>query len=100
MAPPFKAEHLGSLLRPQKLLDVREAIREKGVAPEDAGLDAAEKEAVSAVIQMQRDLGLKAVTDGEYTRTRFWGCEYNPGNLYVLRACGPRMLHYRTMHAR
>ncbi|EON95988.1 putative 5-methyltetrahydropteroyltriglutamate-homocysteine methyltransferase protein [Phaeoacremonium minimum UCRPA7] len=73
MAPPFKAEHLGSLLRPQKLLDVREAIREKGVAPEDAGLDAAEKEAVSAVIQMQRDLGLKAVTDGEYTRTRFWG---------------------------
>lgn len=73
MAPPFKAEHLGSLLRPQKLLDVRETIREKGVSPEDAGLDAAEKEAVSAVMQMQRDLGLKAVTDGEYTRTRFWG---------------------------
>jgi len=71
--PPFRAEHMGSLLRPQQLLEVRETIREKGVSPEDAGLPAIEKAAVAAVVKLQLDLGLKAVTSGEYNRTRFWG---------------------------
>jgi methionine synthase II (cobalamin-independent) len=64
---------MGSLLRPQALLDVREAIREKGLSPEAAGLPAVEEEAVGHVVKLQRDLGLKAVTSGEYNRTRFWG---------------------------
>jgi len=72
-SPPFRAEHLGSLLRPQKLLDVREKIREKNISPEEAGLPAVEKEAVGSIVKEQLDLGFKAVTDGEYTRTRFWG---------------------------
>src|SRR6185312_11438717 len=38
-----------------------------------AGLPAVEKEAVGQVVKMQQDLGLKAVTSGEYNRTRFWG---------------------------
>lgn len=71
--PPFRAEHMGSLLRPQRLLDVREAIRDKGLTPEDAGLPAVEEEAISQVVKLQRDLGFKAVTSGEYNRTRFWG---------------------------
>jgi methionine synthase II (cobalamin-independent) len=71
--PPFRAEHMGSLLRPQRLLEVRETIREKGVSPEEAGLPAVEEEAVGHVVKLQRDLGLKAVTSGEYNRTRFWG---------------------------
>ncbi|KAK4031980.1 hypothetical protein C8A01DRAFT_51117 [Parachaetomium inaequale] len=71
--PPFRAEHMGSLLRPQRLLDVREAIREKGLSPEDAGLPAVEEEAVGHVVKLQQELGLKAVTSGEYNRTRFWG---------------------------
>jgi methionine synthase II (cobalamin-independent) len=70
---PFKAEHMGSLLRPQALLDVREAIREKNISPEDAGLPAIEKESVGHVVKLQQDLGFKAVTSGEYNRTRFWG---------------------------
>jgi methionine synthase II (cobalamin-independent) len=73
MAPPFRAEHMGSLLRPQDLLDAREAIREKGVTEEEAGLPAVEKKAVQEVVQLQRDLGYKAVTSGEFNRTRFWG---------------------------
>ncbi|KAF4343498.1 methionine synthase vitamin-b12 independent [Fusarium beomiforme] len=76
MAPtlkPFRAEHMGSLLRPQALLDVREQIREKGLSPENAGLDAVENEAVKDVVKMQQNLGFKAVTSGEFTRTRFWG---------------------------
>ncbi|KAK3372986.1 hypothetical protein B0T24DRAFT_552108 [Lasiosphaeria ovina] len=71
--PPFRAEHMGSLLRPEKLLEVREAIRATGISAEEAGLPAVEKEAVAAVVKLQLDLGLKAVTSGEYNRTRFWG---------------------------
>ncbi|KAK3988965.1 hypothetical protein QBC44DRAFT_328509 [Cladorrhinum sp. PSN332] len=71
--PPFRAEHMGSLLRPQELLDAREAIREKGLSEEAAGLPAIEEKAVGHVVKLQQDLGLKAVTSGEYNRTRFWG---------------------------
>lgn len=71
--PPFRAEHMGSLLRPQALLDAREVIREKGVSEEQAGLPAIEKKAVEDVVKLQRELGLKAVTSGEFNRTRFWG---------------------------
>ena len=71
--PPFRAEHMGSLLRPQKLLDVRQSIREQNLTPEEAGLPAIEKEAVAQIVKTQLDLGFKAVSDGEYTRTRFWG---------------------------
>ncbi|KAK4640046.1 hypothetical protein QC761_611680 [Podospora bellae-mahoneyi] len=70
---PFRAEHMGSLLRPQELLDVREAIREKGLSEEQAGLPAVEEKAVGQVVKLQQDLGFKAVTSGEYNRTRFWG---------------------------
>lgn len=72
-APPFRAEHMGSLLRPQKLLDVRAAIRDKNISEEEAGLPAVEKEAVGQIVKTQLDLGYKAVTSGEYNRTRFWG---------------------------
>ncbi|KAK3321316.1 hypothetical protein B0T19DRAFT_432063 [Cercophora scortea] len=71
--PPFRAEHMGSLLRPQELLEVREAIREKGISAEEAGLAAVEKKAVADVVKLQLDLGFKAVTSGEFNRTRFWG---------------------------
>lgn len=71
--PPFKAEHMGSLLRPEKLLSIRAAIAEKGVDAEAAGLPAAEKEAITNVVKSQQEIGLKAVTSGEFNRTRFWG---------------------------
>ncbi|KAJ9498874.1 hypothetical protein H2202_005551 [Exophiala xenobiotica] len=72
-APPFRAEHMGSLLRPQKLLDARAAVRDQGLSEEDAGLPAAEKEAIGDIVKAQLDLGFKGVTSGEFNRTRFWG---------------------------
>ncbi|KAJ5261010.1 UROD/MetE-like protein [Penicillium angulare] len=72
-APPFRAEHMGSLLRPDNLLEVRAKIRDTGISEEVAGLHNVEKEAVGDVVKMQRELGLKAVSSGEYNRTRFWG---------------------------
>lgn len=76
-APPFRAEHMGSLLRPQALLDVREKIRTQGLSPEEAGLPAVEKQAVADVVGLQRAAGFRAVTDGEFTRTRFWGLTWD-----------------------
>ncbi|KAI1208660.1 UROD/MetE-like protein [Annulohypoxylon truncatum] len=73
MAPPFRAEQLGSLLRPAELLEVRAAIRDKGISAEEAGLPAVEKKAIGEVVKLQQELGLKGVNSGEYNRTRFWG---------------------------
>lgn len=73
MAPPFRAEQMGSLLRPQDLLDARSLIRDKDVSPKEAGLPKIEKKAIADVVKVQQELGLKAVTSGEFVRTRFWG---------------------------
>lgn len=64
---------MGSLLRPQALLDVREAIRANDLSPKEAGLPAIERQSVADVVQLQRSLGFQAVTSGEFVRTRFWG---------------------------
>ncbi|SPO06840.1 probable methionine synthase, vitamin-b12 independent [Cephalotrichum gorgonifer] len=76
-APPFRAEHMGSLLRPAPLLAAREAIRTQNLSPEAAGLPAVEQAAVRDVVQLQRSLGYRGVTDGEFTRTRFWGLTWD-----------------------
>jgi methionine synthase II (cobalamin-independent) len=72
MAPPFRAEHMGSLLRPQSLLDARAKLAD-GEAGSEAALAPVEKAAVAEVVALQQSLGLRAVTDGEFVRTRFWG---------------------------
>ncbi len=69
--PPFRAEHLGSLLRPSKLLNKRHAIHEK--KDTDNGLQALEDESISEAVKMQTDAGFRAISDGEYRRHMFWG---------------------------
>lgn len=63
---PFRAEHLGSLLRTEKLLAVRHA-NEAGKAT-DSELRAVEDADVKDIVQLQLDLGYHAITDGEYRR--------------------------------
>ena len=69
--PPFRAEHLGSLLRPSKLLNKRHGIHQKKDTEE--GLRALEDECIEEVVKIQLDNGFKAITDGEYRRHMFWG---------------------------
>ncbi|KAL1954118.1 hypothetical protein VTO42DRAFT_1742 [Malbranchea cinnamomea] len=69
--PPFRAEHLGSLLRPEHLLKKRDAV-EAGDAPASE-LKEIEDQAIAEVVQLQRSLGYKAISDGEYRRHMFWG---------------------------
>jgi 5-methyltetrahydropteroyltriglutamate--homocysteine methyltransferase len=56
-SPPFRADHVGSLLRPPELLRAREEFAAGRLAPEE--LRAAEDEAIRTVVQMQQDVGLQ-----------------------------------------
>ena len=67
ITPPFRADHVGSLLRPAELLAAR-ADHAAGRIDADE-LRAAEDDAIRAAIKMQRDVGLRSATDGEFRRT-------------------------------
>ena len=76
MAPPFRAEHVGSLLRPEKLLKARAAAegdqyRQASGPLHFAQLKAIEDEAIREAVRLQEDAGLQVVTDGEFRR-RSW----------------------------
>lgn len=62
--PPFRAEHMGSLLRPKDLLKERTAY-EQGKITHDK-LEPVEDDAIKTTVKMQNDLGFKAISDGEY----------------------------------
>jgi 5-methyltetrahydropteroyltriglutamate--homocysteine methyltransferase len=64
--PPFRADHVGSLLRPPKLLAAREQLTAGQISAEQ--LRSTEDDAIREVVQMQRDVGLQSATDGEFRR--------------------------------
>src|SRR5439155_22636343 len=64
--PPFRADHVGSLLRPQRLLKARGDFAAGRVSAEE--LRAVEDEAIRDVVKMQEDVGLQSATDGEFRR--------------------------------
>jgi 5-methyltetrahydropteroyltriglutamate--homocysteine methyltransferase len=65
--PPFRADHVGSLLRPPALLGARQDHAAGRL--DDAGLRAAEDDAIREAVAMQEEVGLQAATDGEFRRT-------------------------------
>lgn len=69
--PPFRADHVGSLLRPKFL---REAFRQHGseAEPHPALLEAQDR-AIREVVELQESVGLQVVTDGEFRRSSYWG---------------------------
>jgi 5-methyltetrahydropteroyltriglutamate--homocysteine methyltransferase len=64
--PPFRADHVGSLLRPPELLRARDAHQAGRMSAEE--LRRVEDEAVRDVVRMQEEIGLEGVTDGEFRR--------------------------------
>src|ERR1700720_2800843 len=66
MKPPFRADHVGSLIRPDALIKAREAA-EKGEMP-SAELTRIQHDAIRGVVRLQEEVGLRLVTDGEYNR--------------------------------
>jgi 5-methyltetrahydropteroyltriglutamate--homocysteine methyltransferase len=71
--PPFRADHVGSLLRPAALKEAR-ARRERGEIGADE-LKAIEDREIAQVIRKQEDAGLQSVTDGEFRRA-FWNYDF------------------------
>jgi 5-methyltetrahydropteroyltriglutamate--homocysteine methyltransferase len=65
--PPFRADHVGSLLRPRALLDARSRFQQGHIGA--AQLRHAEDEAIRDAVRMQENIGLRGVTDGEFRRT-------------------------------
>ncbi|MGY1736251.1 5-methyltetrahydropteroyltriglutamate--homocysteine S-methyltransferase [Geodermatophilus sp. SYSU D00684] len=64
--PPFRADHVGSLLRPASLLEAR--ARHAAGEIDDAELRGIEDEAIADVVRLQGDVGLRTATDGEFRR--------------------------------
>ena len=64
--PPFRADHVGSLLRPPELLRAREDFAEGRIDADE--LRAAEDDAIRDVVRLQEDVGLRTATDGEFRR--------------------------------
>jgi 5-methyltetrahydropteroyltriglutamate--homocysteine methyltransferase len=71
--PPFRADHVGSLLRPPELREARAARAEGRLGP--AALRAVEDRCIRDAVARQKAVGLRAVTDGEYRRA-FWHFDF------------------------
>jgi 5-methyltetrahydropteroyltriglutamate--homocysteine methyltransferase len=89
VTPPFRADHVGSLLRPRALLDARARRARNEISAHD--LERREDEAVRDVVKMQKDVGLCVATDGEFRRemwhtdflAQFINVEVVPGKIKV-----------------
>jgi 5-methyltetrahydropteroyltriglutamate--homocysteine methyltransferase len=69
--PPFRADHIGSLLRPPAL---RQAFRRHAAGEiADAEFARIQDDCVRAAVRMQEEIGLQVVTDGEFRRGSYWG---------------------------
>jgi len=87
--PPFRADHVGSLLRPARLLQARDDFAAGRITAAD--LRAVEDEEIPGAIKMQEDVGLQSATDGEFRRAswhmdfiyQLGGISKAPGNLAV-----------------
>ncbi|HKA03329.1 MAG TPA: 5-methyltetrahydropteroyltriglutamate--homocysteine S-methyltransferase [Acidimicrobiales bacterium] len=89
--PPFRADHVGSLLRPRRLLEARDAVK-RGELPADE-LRGVEDDAIRDVVRMQHDVGLQSATDGEFRRTT-WHMDF----IYALDGIDPAVDDKITVH--
>ncbi|WP_205995591.1 5-methyltetrahydropteroyltriglutamate--homocysteine S-methyltransferase [Pseudolabrys sp. FHR47] len=74
--PPFRADQVGSLLRPEYVKEAREQ-RERGEITKEQ-LRAIEDRAIREVVKLQEEVGLQAITDGEFRRA-FWHVDFLSG---------------------
>jgi 5-methyltetrahydropteroyltriglutamate--homocysteine methyltransferase len=91
--PPFRADHVGSLLRPAAL---RQAFRRQatGDIAERAFADIQDA-AIRDVVTMQEEVGLRVVTDGEFRRGSYWGRFVERIDGFAIR---PALLKFRDDH--
>jgi len=71
--PPFRADHVGSLLRPAAIKEAREKFAKGQI--DAAALKAVEDREIERVIKKQEEVGLKSITDGEFRRS-WWHLDF------------------------
>ncbi|MGH7612336.1 MAG: 5-methyltetrahydropteroyltriglutamate--homocysteine S-methyltransferase [Candidatus Dormibacteria bacterium] len=81
LRPPFRADHVGSLLRPQAVLQARDDLAAGRIAPDQ--LREVENQAIRDVVGMQDEVGLQSATDGEFRRSS-WHMDF----IYQLEGIG------------
>jgi 5-methyltetrahydropteroyltriglutamate--homocysteine methyltransferase len=74
VAPPFRAEHIGSLLRPERLITARRRFGAGEIGRDE--LAAIEDEAILGAVRLQEAAGFAVVTDGEFRRASYHGYFY------------------------
>ena len=88
-SPPYRADHVGSLLRPPELMQARDDHKDGRIGDDE--LRAIEDAAIKDVVRMQEEVGLRSATDGEFRRASWHmdfiyqldGVSTAPGNLKV-----------------
>ena len=70
---PFRLDHVGSFLRPERLKEARAKFNAGEINAEE--LERVENEEIIALIEKEKELGLKSVTDGEFRRA-FWHLDF------------------------
>jgi 5-methyltetrahydropteroyltriglutamate--homocysteine methyltransferase len=93
--PPFRADHVGSLLRPPALLKARADHAAGAIGANE--LRAVEDDAVREVVAMQEGLGLQTATDGEFRRTS-WHMDFIYQLQGVHRTEEQILVHFRNMY--
>ena len=73
MKPPFHAEHIGSFVRPTRLIEAARARKANQIA--DADFTAAQDAAIRDIVAFQESIGLPSITDGEFRR-RSWSAGF------------------------
>ncbi len=91
--PPFRADHVGSLLRPPELRRAREAHQRNEISA--AALAEIEDQAIRDVVALQQEIGLKAITDGEFRR-RSWASDFIASFAGVTMAPGEIKVKFHT----
>src|SRR3954468_4633271 len=91
--PPFRADHVGSLLRPGAL---RQAFRQFAGREIDEGAFASiQDDSIRGVVKLQEEVGLEVVTDGEFRRGSYWGRFVERTDGFEIR---PAIFRFRDDH--
>ncbi len=91
--PPFRADHVGSLLRPQKLRQAREAFQKNALSR--AELTKVEDESIREAVKLQEDVGLRLATDGEFRRKE-WHMDFLTSFANVTRVPSSIKMRFHT----
>jgi 5-methyltetrahydropteroyltriglutamate--homocysteine methyltransferase len=91
--PPFRADHVGSLLRPPELLKARQDFADGRISADE--LRGVEDEAIRDVVRMQEDVGLQSATDGEFRRAS-WHMDFIYQLEGVSKAEDDLVVHFRN----